>query len=168
MLRVRDAGEAAALPPVRVFGVFVRLAQRRPELAGLLRFAPRNVGEAKLAHQALHDFAEMRRGFAARAAARAALFGRAVVQIGGHIVALEEVDQLRRAGAPQRHHPAAILGRPDRWYGRNRFGGVAAGLAVECRRAVDPGHQVEFGIFRDGVVDGAGQRLGAPGAMAVD
>ena len=114
------------------------------------------------------DFENVRRRLAAGARARAADLRGLVAQICGSVVLAEKIDQGLRAPAGERHHPAPVLGRADGRQRRDSLGRVAAGLAVEAGGAVDPIHQVEFGILRDRVVDGAMQRLHAPVPLAVD
>ena len=91
---------APAREPVRIDGVLVRLAQRRPEHPRLLRLAPRHVLVRERAHEALHGL----HGVVALRRARARCRERTVrsvgaavcsgVEAGPHAVALE---QLRRA-----------------------------------------------------------------------
>ena len=110
----------------------------------------------------------MRRRLAPRARARPARLRRFVAQICGRIVLIEEVDQRPRTPARQRHHPAPVLGRADRWQRRHPLGRVPAGLPVEAGGAVDPVHQVQFGVLRYRVVHGAVERLHPPVPLAVD
>ena len=60
MLRMIHVGEALALQPVLVERVLVRLAQRRPQQAGILRLAPRHVGIGPGADEALHHVQHVR------------------------------------------------------------------------------------------------------------
>src|SRR5437667_5440379 len=53
-LRVLDVRTALPREPVRIHRVLVRLAQRCPEHAGLLSFAPRHVVVGERAHEALN------------------------------------------------------------------------------------------------------------------
>ena len=110
----------------------------------------------------------MRRGLTPRARTSSAGLRRSVLEVGGHVVAVEEVDQRLRASARQCHHPATVLGRSDHRQWRDDLCSVPTGLAEVTGTTIDPAHQVELGVLGNGVVDGSVQGLCATGATPID
>ena len=169
-LGVLDVGAAPAREPVWIHRVLVRLAQGRPQHAGLLGFAPRHVVVGERPHEALDGLHGVVALLRARSRARhepsarrqGGLLG---VEPGVHAVLLEQGDELRgftRARSQVRHHPAAVLRVHDGRMRRDALARVAAGLAQHERTAHHPGHQVDLGGFRHRLVNGARHPLPLP------
>ena len=155
----------------------MRLAQRCPEHAGLLGFAPGHVligeGPHKALHR-LHGVGALRRLGRLRPCAwyepsPLRHTGRLGAEAGLHAVALEQIDEpayVAGARAQIRHHPAPIFGVHDGRERRHRFARMPTGLAQHRGTAHHPRHEVDFGAFRHCLVDGARQVLSLPGAPA--
>ena len=174
-LGMLDIGDAAALDPVGVERVLVRLAQRRPQHSRLLCLAPGDVLVGERAHEARHG---LHRLVAARLvgcgawheAADARRFRGLFVESRFDAVRLHQSDQLLavvRPIAEVRHHPAAVLGMRDRRMRRHALARVPASLAEDRGAPHDPGHQVDLGALGHRLVHGAGHVLALAGAVAV-
>ena len=148
-------GKGATAEPVFVGGVFMRLADGRPQQAGVLRLAPRRAVIGVRSHETLDHLQLVGCTFVHgpgtrnRAGFQVGGFGRCL-QVGRHAVAREEGNQVGfvpRRYAPG-HDPAAILGVGHARGAADVFGGMAAGLPVDRRAAHHPGHQVDLGALR--------------------
>ena len=173
-LRMLDVAKAVAPKPVLVERALVRLAQRGPEEACLLSFAPRRRVVPECANEPLDDFENVRLALVAPrrprhvAGAQISVASRRL-QIGAHVVAVEERHELglvSRAHAP-RDVPAPILGvrhirRMVRLLHR-----VPACQAIERRAAHDPAHEIKLGVLRHRLVHRAGDILAFAGAQPV-
>ena len=174
-LRVLDLRERAAKLPMLVERVLVRLAERGPEKARLLRLVPRHVVIAIRADEALDDLQDVRlplvgRRRAGHVARLEVAVGCRLLQIGRHAVALEEGNEIRLvAGADQPGDvPAAVLGVADVRRPARRLGRVTAGLPIQRRAAHHPRHQVDLGRRRHRRMYRARNVLAFPGAVAME
>ena len=70
-------------------------------------------------------------------------------------------------GAKARHHPTPIFGVRDGRVRRNCLTRVATSLAQHRRTSHDPRHQIDFGAFGHGFMDGAVELLTPARAVAV-
>ena len=173
-LRMLDVSTALPCEPVRIHRVFVGLAQRRPEHAGLLGLAPGHVVVGERAHEALHGLhrvvalARHRRGARHEPAAKGhdALLR---IEPFRHAVALEQADErlrFARSSAEIGHHPAAVFRVHDGRVRRDRLARVTAGLPEHEHTSHHPRHQVDLGGFRHRLVDRARELLSPPRAPA--
>ncbi len=169
-----DVRAALARDPVRIHRVLVRLPERRPEHAGLLRLAPRHVRVGERAHEALHGFhgevplARRRRG-ARNEPAPGSHEALLRVEPGRQAVALQQADErggLAGARAEVGHHPASILRVHDRRVWRDGFARVTTRLAQHEHAPHHPGHQIDLGGFRHRLVNRAREQLSLAGAPA--
>ena len=175
MLRMMHIGETAARQPMLVQRVFMRLADRRPQQAGILRLPPRHVLIGPGPHETLHHVQHMRPRLVRRGRARhrARLqidirTGR--LQIRLHAVFAQqrhEVLQIARAHAV-RNEPAAVLGMHDARRGVRRLQRMPAGQPPQRHPPHHPVHDVQFGVFRHRLMDRHRNVLAEPGAVAVD
>ncbi len=176
VFRMLDIADAPARDPVRVEGVLVRLAQRRPEHAEFLRLPPRHVLVGEVPHEPLHGFHALVALLLDRAGPRheTSAFrevARLLVHAGFDAVTVEQFDQpvaVSRPRAEAGHDPAPVFRVGDGRVRRDGLARVAAGLAKDRRAPHDPGHEVDFGALGDRLVHCAGDLLPLPGAKAVN
>ena len=153
----------------------MRLADRRPEQAGVLRLPPGHVGIGPGADEALDDVQHVRTGFIAGGRARhvaglqIGIRGRRL-QVGLGVVFGQERDQVVQVARPDAvgDVPAAILGVADGRAVIGRFRRVAAGQAPERHAAHDPVHDVELRVLGDRLVHRDRHVLALAVAMAGD
>ena len=172
---MKDLANRAAFQPVLVVDALVRFSDRRPKQARRLGLAPGRFVVSVGADEPLYHFERMRRLFVRRsrpgdiARARVArAFGGAKIR--RHPVTIEEgreIGAISRADAPG-HEPATILRMADARDAGHRFGRMPAGQAIERRPPHNPGHEVEFGVLGDGLMDCARDVLAKPGRSTFD
>ena len=163
------------LQPVLVERVLMRLANRRPQQAGILRLRHGMSCVGPGADEALHDIQHMRPRFVAWPSSRApARAFRSASGGGGCRSACmpylrqqrHQVLQVARAHAV-RDEPAPILGMHDAGRMVWRLHRMPAGQPPQRHAPHHPVHDVEFGIFRHRLMHRHRNVLALPGAMAV-
>ena len=175
MFRMKHVGEALAFQPVLVQRVLMRLAQRRPQQAGILRLAPRHVGIGPGADEALHHVQHMRARLVAglRAGHLTRLqvgIRRRRLQIRLHAVFRQQrhqVLQIARTHAV-RDEPAPVLGMADARRMVRRLRRVPVGHPPDRHAPHHPVHDVELGVLRHRLVHRHRHVLPLAGAMAMD
>ena len=174
-LRVLDIGEGLAGQPMLVERILVRLAQRRPEEARILRLAPRHVLVGPGADEALHDVEHMRPPFVT--AGRAGHLTRPQIgirrrrlQIGLGAVFRQQrhqILQVARAHA-MGDEPAPVLRMTNARRVVGKFGGMPVGQPPQRHPPHDPIHDVLLGVLRYRLVDRHRDILPLAAALAMD